>query len=91
MPIPRQKVVEEWKGISLAEFADRAIEVLKTELHYDEVVLPANNMEDIDFCNLNRSPRSCPVVSQQNGQLLPMSAFERGFPSGVLNLQTPIG
>lgn len=48
MPIPWQKIVEDWKGISLKEFADRAVEILKTELHYDEVVLPASNIRELE-------------------------------------------
>ena len=48
MPIPRQKIVEDWKRISLKEFADRAVEILKTEPHFDEVVHRASNISELE-------------------------------------------
>lgn len=45
--IPHQKVVDGWKDITLAEFADRALEILNTSLYYDEVVLLANNIVEL--------------------------------------------
>ena len=47
MPIPRQKIVD-WKGISLKEFADRAVGFLKTDPHYDEVVLHVSNVSELE-------------------------------------------
>jgi len=48
MLIPWQKIVAEWKGISLKEFADKALEILKAEPLYDEVVLPADNILELE-------------------------------------------